>query len=148
MKALKQLLIFLFSGLIFISACSKQESFEKKTEDISVFENLKLESSMKGWELYSWPSEGGWNYSLLQGTNRLKTYDEVVNGSLVIHGEETLMVLLSKLPKGEFISWIGKDWMNAIWSDDPGNLSQPDSSIIKEIKDYCVKNSLTLWVGN
>src|SRR2546423_13466191 len=36
-----------------------------------------LPHSMKGYELYSWKSRGEWHFSLLIGTNRLKTFSEV-----------------------------------------------------------------------
>jgi hypothetical protein len=32
-----------------------------------------LPQSMKGWELYSWPVDGEWHYTLAVGTNRGKT---------------------------------------------------------------------------
>ncbi len=41
------------------------------------------QTSMKGYELYSWKIKGHWYYSLLPGTNRLKTSDEITATSAV-----------------------------------------------------------------
>ena len=37
-------------------------------------------TSFKGWELYVWQKDGDTYFSLLEGTNRLKTDDEIAQG--------------------------------------------------------------------
>jgi hypothetical protein len=73
-------------------------------------------TSMKGWELRSWHDPQGacipqvhsgidpaWCYSLLVGTNREKTRDEVVKEPL---SEAKLVQKLAELKSGEEISWV------------------------------------------
>ena len=48
---------------------------------------MALPSSMKGYELYSWPVEDEWHFTLITGTNRLKTVEEITSGEDVIDPE-------------------------------------------------------------
>ena len=63
-------------------------------------------ASMKGYELYSWKIKGHWYYSLLPGTNRLKTYDEITAPGVVRRDAEGLKSELQKLPRGEEVFWM------------------------------------------
>lgn len=95
---------------------------------------------MKGWELYSWPDGDDWKYSFLPGTNRIKTYDEVIANKTTATGKDALKLLLDKFPKNEYITWIGK------LQDDEGKLSLPDQATIDEIKNYASQKELELNV--
>ena len=76
-----------------------------------------LPHSEKGYELYSWTEQedGPWHYTLLTGTDRLKTADEITSGEdivsdagwvkVTVTGEEALYDLLGRLPAGEQIFW-------------------------------------------
>jgi len=58
---------------------------------------------MKGVDLYSWKSkDGGIHYALLDGTNRLKTPDELVSNQMNIAELEAKM---KKLPEKSDILW-------------------------------------------
>ena len=65
--------IFLSFCCLLLCWCSKDNS------EITTPQNTtnKIEHSVSGWELYSWKIEDQWKYSILIGTNRLKTYEEV-----------------------------------------------------------------------
>jgi hypothetical protein len=78
--------------------------------------------SMKGWELRSWHDPSGaciaqvhsaidpaWCFSLVAGTNREKTRDEVVKNPL---SEKALFTRLQQLKSGEEIFWVtdGRDF--------------------------------------
>jgi hypothetical protein len=80
------------------------------------------------------------------GTNRLKTYHEVITNNLVVSGKDSLKLLLDKLPPGEEICWIGEHWLESIWDTDYGNLSLPDRSTIAEIEAYCESKELILRI--
>ena len=43
-------------------------------------------ASMKGYELYSWQEGGQWKFSVLIGTNREKTLDEIKSADVVLSG--------------------------------------------------------------
>jgi len=123
-----------------------------KPEDLTVTlliqKNSKLDTitfthSMKGWELYSWPNGNDWNYSILIGTNRAKTYNEVVTNKASVIGKDSLKMLLDKFPAKEELFWTGKRTGTG-WE----NLSYPDSKTIDEIKNYCAQKELILNINN
>jgi len=82
-------------------------------------------SSMKGYELYSWKIKGHWYYSLLPGTNRSKTYEEITASGIVKKDASGLKAELQKLPKGEEVFWR---------ADAPPGVIKPASGPIVEIK--------------
>jgi hypothetical protein len=87
-----------------------------------------LPGSMKGYELYSWPSQGDWRFALLVGTNRLKTLDEVTSSDTAVRGVEALKRELARLPKGEPVFW-------SSWHV-PG-LTLPPDEIVDLVRGYC-----------
>ena len=104
-----------------------------------------LQPEMKGYELYSWKMKGRWHYSLLVGTNRSKTYEEIRSNGVVI-GDTALKSALKKIPKGGEVFWM---------SDAPPNIEKPKSGQwidlkmpsrkrIKKIKAYCGKLGIKL----
>ncbi|MGD8474997.1 MAG: hypothetical protein PVH59_12825 [Anaerolineae bacterium] len=107
-----------------------------------------LPHSAKGYELYSWPAEDGrgWQHVLITGTNRLKTYEEIVSAenavdesgwvSVSANGTEGLKALLSQLPDGESVTWIGGEWMEQM-SVPRETIRLPDKAVIEEIERYC-----------
>lgn len=61
--------------------------------------------SMKGYGLYSWQDGEGWRFSLLVGTNRLKTYNEVTAPDVVLNDVDAFESRLRELLAGEFVFW-------------------------------------------
>jgi hypothetical protein len=60
----------------------------------------------KGVELYSWKDkEGNWVFALLNGTNRLKTAEEVKGADNQFKGTVGLKRALAGLAVGEQVSW-------------------------------------------
>ena len=74
-----------------------------------------LPDSFKGYELYSWEEGGQWRFTLITGTNRNKTHEEIVAPEdmetadgwvkLTVAGEENLLRLMARLPRGEDVFW-------------------------------------------
>ena len=104
--------------------------------------------SMKGWELYSWSNGSEWYYSILVGTNRMKTCDEVMTSEITATGIDSLKTVLAKFPDGEYITWSGTGWLEDCWDYGWGNLSFPAQGIVDEIKQYCAEHGLTLNVAD
>ncbi len=104
--------------------------------------------SMKGWELYSWSNGSEWYYSILVGTNRMKTCDEVMTSEITATGIDSLKTVLAKFPDGEYITWSGTGWLEDCWDYGWGNLSLPAQGIVDEIKQYCAEHGLTLNVAD
>ncbi len=98
-----------------------------------------LPHSMKGYELYSWQSRGQWYFSLVVGTNRQKTYQEIVSPRVRIKGIASLKSKLDLLPEGEDLTWsrhrISK-------------MTMPPKSIADKIIDHCRARRLNLRVSS
>jgi hypothetical protein len=144
MKKIQFLIIvsLIVTSFIFIK-CSKENNHNTGSGKL---DTLSFSHSMKGWELYSWPNGNDWNYSILIGTNRLKSYNEVTANKIVIVGKDSLKMLLVKIPIKDEILWVGKGWLESAWHDNYGNLSLPDTNTIDEIKNYCSRKELELVV--
>ena len=109
-----------------------------------------LPHSMKGYELYSWPVDEEWHFTLITGTNRLKTVEEITTGEDVINtggwvrisvvGVDSLRDVLRRLPAGETVFWVG-GWY--LFFD---KLSLPPQAVIDEVRVYCQELGLDLSV--
>src|SRR4030043_2300467 len=74
-----------------------------------------LPSSMKGYELYSWQEKDGGHFTLITGTNRNKTQEEIIYGEYFISemgwvnihctGVEAIKAAFGKVPPGQWVSW-------------------------------------------
>ena len=128
--------------------CSKEA--QQQTVPVKSFnpDTINFPHSMKGWELYSWPNGNDWNYSILMGTNRTKSYLEVTTNQLVVCGKDSLKMLLDKFTAGEYLFWVGKGWLGNSWSDNFGNLSLPDQATKLEIENYCMQRKIVLSIAN
>lgn len=146
MKNFNIFLIVLFMPFILFN-CSKSTDNEYPPVKKLNLDSLTLESSLKGWELYSWQNGNDYNYSLLIGTNRLKTYEEVISNEITVFGIDSLKLLLAKLPEGEYIFWVGKSWLSSIWKENYKNLGLPDEKTVNEIKAYCIQKKLQLVIS-
>ena len=96
--------------------------------------------SMKGIELYSWQTDAGeWRYSLLPGTNRQKTYDEVVAHPLT---QAELEDEMGYLAEGEYVFWM--NWVE----EEEGRemLSFPPEETIEDIVQYGTDHGISVEV--
>ncbi len=103
---------------------------------ISIASADGLSRSMKGYELYSWQSDDVWYFSLLTGTNRMKTIDEIKDAAIRLDDLENLKAELDKLAVGEFVTW------SMIQGD--LSLALPPEEIVNDIRDYCEHLGLQL----
>ena len=93
---------------------------------------------MKGYELYSWKSRGEWYFSLLIGTNRLKTFSEVSSPKIRVRGVRALKARLNQLAASEELTWSA------------GLVSRtvlPPEQIVDEVKRYCERRGIVLRVN-
>lgn len=89
--------------------------------------------SMKGYELYSWQEGNQWKFSLLVGTNREKSLEEVKSADSVFSGVDGLIAALRRIPAGQYITWTSKE-----------TLSFPPGDIIEQIEKACEEQGLIL----
>lgn len=107
----------------------------------SKLDTITFAPSMKGWELYTWANGNDWKYSILMGTNRNKTYDEVISNKIAVTGKDSLKMLLDKFPAKEEIFWMGKG--TGEWA----NLSFPNQNTVDEIVNYAQQKELKLYIA-
>jgi hypothetical protein len=122
------------------------------TLDVSALPS-KLPASVKGYELYSWQTGEEWNYTLITGTNRTKSFDEIIApantvGSdglikISVRGEADLKKVLSLLPRGEDITWGGWEIVDEM---QPGviYLTFPPQAIMDDVAAFCLTQHLNL----
>jgi hypothetical protein len=89
--------------------------------------------SMKGYELYSWQDGNQWNFSLLVGTNREKTLEEIKAENTVLRGVDALTSALEQMPAGQHITWSSRE-----------TLSFPAEDVIEQIEKVCTDRGLIL----
>jgi hypothetical protein len=138
--------------LLLFTTCTKQ-STENDAVTIKMIDTLTVTHSVKGWELYSWPAGNNWTFSIMVGTNRLKTLQEVKSSEtsavhlITISGISLLNKVLAKFPENEDITWIGPKWLQNCWGGNFGDLQLPPQSYIGEVTQYCKQNKLILNVA-
>src|SRR6266496_4984116 len=93
MKTILYFLLFITLGFV-LSGCRMANQPEA----------TQLAQSMKGYELYSWQENDRWVFSLLIGTNREKTLDEIKSPDTTLPDVEALISILEKVPSGQYVS--------------------------------------------
>ena len=88
----------------------------KLIEKLSMASVPALPRTMKGYELYSWREDGQWRFTMITGTDRNKTLEELVSGEDFISeagwvkatftGTDDIEAALDKLAPGEFVLWL------------------------------------------
>jgi hypothetical protein len=92
---------------------------------------------MKGYEMYSWQMRGVWYFSVVVGTDRIKTYDEISSPELRVQGLEALESELDELPRGERVLWSAQRVPNT---------TLPPDEMIDQITWYCRQHGTQLEV--
>jgi hypothetical protein len=113
----------------------------------------QLPASMKGYELVSWQTGTDWNFTLVTGTNREKTFEEllspessVTDGGFVkitVAGLDEIKKALSLLPAGEEVYWSGMDLSGQVPSGTV-YFTYPPQAVIAELQAYCTLNNIKL----
>jgi len=115
----------------------------------------KLPHSLKGYELYSWPVNGLWHFTLITGTNRNKTLEEIIStenivsadGWIHVHvaGLNAINTLLGTIPQNEYISWLS-ELRSEQTPRDGVDITLPTSEIIDAVKEHAAKYGINLVV--
>jgi len=92
---------------------------------------------MKGFEIYSWQDDGDWRFSLLVGTNRNKSFDEVTSPDTVLKEIEDLETALRRIRAGQFVIW----WVPV------ENLSFPPDEVVERVQRICQDQGLELTIA-
>jgi hypothetical protein len=118
---------------------------------LSITSLSKLPHSIKGYELYSWEEDNRWHFTLITGTNRTKTMEEITSKEdfisetgwvkIQVVGADAIKDVLSRLPQSESIFWcdelhIGQTTETNI------NIQLPPEQITDAIKEYAERCGL------
>jgi hypothetical protein len=104
---------------------------------------------MKGYELYSWKVKGHWHYAVLAGTNRAKTYEEIISKESELVGTVALHDALKKLPRDETIFWMSTTYAGVATPQAPGSpvIELPSRQRIKRLRAYCEHLGIKLMLN-
>jgi hypothetical protein len=112
-----------------------------------------LPHSMKGYELYSWSEEGQWHFTLITGTNRIKTIEEITSEEnfisetgwvrIQVVGADAIKDVLNHLPEGESVFWCDELHIGQSTETD---LRLPPEQIADAIEEYAKQCGLDLVV--
>ena len=90
---------------------------------------------MKGYELYSWEKDGQWYFSVLIGTNREKTLEEIQSADIALKGIEELQAVLESIPADQYVTWLSKD-----------ELAFPPDEVTQKVENICEAQGLNLSI--
>jgi hypothetical protein len=126
----------------------------KLIQKLSITDVEKLPRSLKGYELYSWLAANQWHFTIVTGTNRNKSLEEIAaqedfiseTGWVKVQaaGMGKLIEVLMKIPPRETVIWLVDRPAGAA----PGNikLELPPQSIVDEVKAAASQQGLDLVV--
>ncbi len=131
------------------------EQAGKLINRLSVNEVDKLPHSLKGYELYSWEEDNQWHFTLITGTNRTKTMEEITSKAdfvsesgwvnIQVVGANAIKDVLSRIPKGESVAWCDELHIGQLTETDV-DLQLPPEQIIDAIKEYAEQCALDFAV--
>jgi hypothetical protein len=135
--------IVLFATLAL--GCDDNDSV-KKEAPLDIIPEGPFPSLMKGLELYSWQKDGDWKFTLITGTNRIKTYQEITTHEnkltdtwvkISVSSIESLKAVLARVPADNNIHWISSEVF-------VGGFSIPPDNIVEEVENHCESLDLHL----
>jgi hypothetical protein len=113
----------------------------------------ELPHSMKGYELYSWEEEGQWQFTLITGTDRTKTIEEITSEEdfisetgwvkIQVVGADAIKDVLNQLREGESVFWCDELHVGQPTEMD---LQLPPEQIADAIKEYAEQCGLDFAV--
>jgi hypothetical protein len=96
-------------------------------------------TSMKGFELYSWQENGRWYFSVLVGTNRTKTVNEMHASTARLRGVEALKPVLRGIEARQWVTWWTPSWAEE-------TVSFPPEDVVAQVRRLCEEQGLQLQV--
>jgi len=129
------------------------EQAGKLINKLSITSVEELPRSFKGYELYSWEEEGQWHFTLITGTNRIKTIEEITSkGDFIsetgwvkiqVVGADAIKDVLSRLLEGESVFWCDELHIGQSTETD---LQLPPEQIADAIEEYAKQCGLDFVV--
>jgi hypothetical protein len=136
-KTMNTIRFILYVLMLAVSVSDCQSMQPKSTEQVvKPLLPVPGEKSIKGYELYSWQEESQWYFSVLIGTNREKTLEEIQAPDAKLKGIEELKPLLESIPVGEYMTW---------WQRE--SLAFPPEGMRKQVQEICYKQGIELEIA-
>jgi hypothetical protein len=135
--------------VLLLCGCAEEGPPPKSTAD-------PLPRSIKEYELYSWKSGTTWYFTLITGTNRLKTRDEITAPENVEEGEwvkitaagvPELKSVLARLPSGTQVFWHTARHLDSGSLRSEPKLRRPPVWMVSEVRSACTEQGLDLAIG-
>ena len=97
--------VYLNAFLIFLIVSCNNPSEKKTTKNSadSRDKNTAPQKSMKGFDLYAWEKGGNTFFTLLRGTNREKTSEEIYDIKNAVEGMSAIENKINKIDSGQYI---------------------------------------------
>src|SRR5688572_7450569 len=90
--------------IILITSCNNPPGKEEtKNHADSTSKNIAPLKSMKGFDLYAWKKHGNIFFTLLRGTNRNKTSEEIYDTKIAVEGISAIKTKINDIDSGEYI---------------------------------------------
>lgn len=145
-----------FWGTRYICGRDIASSALERTQEAVNLSAASLPHSAKGYELYSWPVGDDWHYTLMIGTNRLKTFEEITSDEAIVNedgwvkitvtGTDALKAVVDHLPADEEIFWVVGPEMKQRQGGD-GRFLLPEKSVVDELEHHCQQMGIALRVA-
>lgn len=148
------LTIVISLGIILLIRCEKSEN-NIDSRDYETPEISELPHLMKGYELYSWKENEDWYYTLIAGTNKTKTFEEISSTTNLVdeskikittNSVKEIQKVIAKLPKDELIFWLGEEWIKLAWGNNIHRIKLPDDEIQNALLRFCNEHQIRLSI--
>jgi len=110
---------------------------------------------MKGYELVSWQSGDDWNFTLITGTNRSKTFEELMTPDsqvsesgfvkITVSGVDTIKKVLAMLPAKSEVLWSGMD-LSGLVPEGTVYFAYPEKPIKDDLIRFCADHDVALEI--
>jgi hypothetical protein len=131
------------------------EKTGKLINKLSLTDVDKLPRSMKGYELYSWLEDNQWHFTLITGTNRTKSMEEILSKDdfisetgwvkIQVAGTDAVKDVIGRIPQGESVCWCDELHIGQITGTD-FEFQLPPAQIVDTIIEYAEQCGLDFTV--
>lgn len=146
---MKRITLILFSMVLLFplvfNQCVQTDLPVQQNSNLFNIDTLSFSNSMKGWELYSWKVQNNMVYSILPGTNRMKTTEEIIQNTIRVSSQDSLYLLLDRFAPEEYLFWTGN--YSPAETVPEVRFCLPNSSVIDDIRKYCLSKHINLYLS-
>ena len=106
----------------------------------------------KGYELYSWQADEDWCFTLIAGTNRSKSFEEITSTQnsldegfikITVTSIDDLEILIKRLPEGIDLIWSGIDLSGEV-EEGTQYFTYPPEDVVTRIVELALEQGIEL----